>query len=325
MRIPPCLGLILLVGVPILPAQQPEPTKVLIAFSSYRERPKHPLIYFYEHDGVANGKIVGSVGTPRSADASGRPVLSQDGRYCVFTFEVENKTSKILCWDRKEQKLVELPTINDSPNALLMPSVSGDGNLIAFVGWNRPGGPGPGYHVFLYDRPANKLIDLPGLNSQAFDDRLPALSGDGRFLAFVSNRKGGAGLTDLYVYDRTERKLVTLPGLNTPCTELEPSLNIDGSLIAFTSERPDGAGGRDIYLFDRKAGKYLPLPNLNTPAHECSPSLSGDGRYIAFVSERVDGEGDRDIYLYDRRTARLLPTPGLNSKTEDFDPCVVSR
>src|SRR6516165_5573838 len=150
-RIAPCLGIILIAGLQFLAAQEPAPAKLLIAFSSYRDRPKHPLIYFYEHDGVANGKIVGSVGTPRSADAAGRPVLSQDGRYCVFTFEVENKTSKILCWDRKEQKLVELPTINDSPNALLMPSVSGDGNLIAFVGWNRPGGPGPGYHVFLYD------------------------------------------------------------------------------------------------------------------------------------------------------------------------------
>jgi Tol biopolymer transport system component len=319
----PCLGVVLIASTAFLSAQQPPPAKLLIAFSSYRERPKHPNIFFYEHDGVATGKIVGSVGTPRSADASGKPALSKDGRYCVFTFEVENQTSKILCWDRKEQKLVELPTINDSPNALLMPSVSSDGNLIALAGWNRPGGPGPGYHVFLYDRPAKKLVDLPGLNSQAFDDRQPALSGDGRFLAFVSNRKGGAGLTDLYLYDRKESKLVSVPELNSKYTELEPSLNADGSLIAFASERPDGAGGRDIYLFDRKAGKYLSLPNLNTAAHEYSPSLSGDGRFIAFVSERVDGDGDRDIYLYDRQTQKLLPTPGLNSKTEDFDPCVI--
>jgi Tol biopolymer transport system component len=318
-----CLGVTLIASTTFLSAQQPPPAKLLIAFSSYRERPKHPSIFFYEHDGVASGKIVGSVGTPRSADASAKPALSKDGRYCVFTFEVENQTSKVLCWDRKEQKLVEIPTINDSPNALLMPSVSSDGNLIAFAGWNRPGGPGPGYHVFLYDRPAKKLVDLPGLNSQAFDDRQPALSGDGRFLAFVSNRKGGAGLTDLYLYDRKESKLASVPELNSKYTELEPSLNADGSLIAFTSERPDGAGGRDIYLFDRMAGKYLSLPNLNTASHEYSPSLSGDGRFIAFVSERVDGDGDRDIYLYDRQTQKLLPTPGLNSKTEDFDPCVI--
>src|SRR5436305_13584076 len=151
-----------------------------------------------------------------------------------------------------------MPMINDSPHALLGPAVSSDGNLIAFAGWSRPGGPGPGYHVFLFDKSAKKLVDLPGLNSQAFDDRMPALSGDGRFLAFASNRKGGAGLTDLYLYDRQEGKLLPLPGVNTKSSELEASLSADGSLLAFASERPDGLGGRDIYLFDRTAGKYVP-------------------------------------------------------------------
>lgn len=317
-----CLGLLLIV-LPVRSTQPGAPTKLLIAFSSYRERPKHPNIFFYEHDGVASGKIVGSVGTSRSADASGQPALSHDGRFCAFTFEIENKTSRIYFWDRKEQKLIDLPEVNASPNALLAPSLSADGNLLTFCGWNRPGGPGAGYHVFLLDRSAKALVDLPGLNSQASDERMPVLSGDGRFVAFVSNRRGGAGLTDLYLYDRRESKLLAVPGLNTPATELEPSLNGDGSLLAFASERPGGMGGRDIYLFDRLGGKYLPLPGLNTPAHEISPSLTADGRFLAFVSERIDGEGDRDIYLYDRHTQKLLPTPGLNSKTEDFDPCVI--
>jgi hypothetical protein len=47
-------------------AQQPAadpPKRLLIAFSSYRDRPKHAQVYFYEHDGVAKGKIVGSIDT----------------------------------------------------------------------------------------------------------------------------------------------------------------------------------------------------------------------------------------------------------------------
>jgi len=323
-KILPCLLIAGAVVVPTAPAQKSAPSKLLIAFASYRERPKHSHIYFYEHDGVAGGKIIGSVGTPRARDsAEGHPSLSQDGRYCAFTYEIENQTSKVMCWDRKEQRLIDLPVINDSKNAVLRPSFSSDGNLIAFCNWNRQGGPGPGYHVFLFDKSAKKLLDLPGLNSQAFDDRMPALSGDGRFVAFTSNRKGGAGLTDIYLYDRKESKNLSLAGLNSKFSDVEPSLNADGSLIAFASERPDGVGGRDIYLFDRAAGKLLPLPGLNTPAHEYSPGLSPDGRFIAFVSERVEGEGDRDIYLYDRQTQKLLPTPGLNSKAEDFDPSVV--
>jgi Tol biopolymer transport system component len=308
--------------------QKAPATRLLIAFASYRERPKHPNIFFYEHDGVGVGKIVGKVGTPRNvASAEGHPSLSRDGRFCAFTYELENNTGRIYFWDRKEQKLLEHPVLNSSPNAQMGPSLSADGNLIAFSAWGRPGAGGQGWHVFLYDRSsAAKMVDLPGLNSPTAEDRLPALSGDGRWLAFTSNRKGGVGLTDVYLYDRRsgQGKLLPLPGLNSPHMDAEPSLSADGNLVAFASDRPGGRGGRDIYLFDRAAGKFLALPGLNSAAHEYSPSLSPDGRFIAFVSERLGGEGERDIYLYDRQTQKLLPTPGLNSRAEDFDPCVVT-
>ena len=325
----PCfrfLGLLLAASLGLvvaLSAQNPPGSRLLIAFASYRDRPKHPNVFFYEHDGIASGKIVGKVGTPIGATAEGHPSLSHDGRYCAFTFELENNTGQIYFWDRKGQKLVEHPGLNDSPNAQMGPSLSRDGNLIAFSAWGRPGAMGQGWHVFLYDRAAKKLLDLPELNSHIYEDRLPVLSGNGRWLAFSSNRKGGAGLTDVYLYDRRERKLVDLASLNSRYQDTEPSLSADGNLIAFTSDRREGRGGRDIYLFDRSAGKFVPLPGLNTEAHEYSPSLSPDGRFIAFVSERLGGEGERDIYLYDRHVQKLLPTPGLNSKTEDFDPCVI--
>ncbi len=325
MRFLCCLVVSLIAAGSLLPeSSNPPPAgKVLIAFSSYRERPKHPNIFFYEHDGKAEGKIVGSVGTPRGvASADAHPSLTLAGRWCAFTFELENQTGRIYCWDVKENKQVETPGINASPNAQMSPSLSADGNLIAFTAWNRPGQPGQGWHVFLYDRSAKKLLDLPGLNSQAFEERMPSLSGDGRWLAFSSNRKDGVGLTDIYLYDRKESKVLAMPELNSPGSDVEPSLSADGNLITFASDRPGGQGGRDVYLFDRSAGKFLPLPGLNSAAHEHSPSLSPDGRFLAFVSERSGGEGQRDIYLYDRQERKLLPTPGLNSKTEDFDPCV---
>src|SRR6266480_4960954 len=85
--------------------------------------------------------------------------------------------------------------------------------LIAFGSYrDRPKHP----NIFFYDRGAKKTVELPGLNIQSFEDRLPALSGDGRWLAFTSNRKGGVGLTDIYLYDRKESKLLDLPKLNSP-------------------------------------------------------------------------------------------------------------
>src|SRR4051794_31815077 len=48
------------------PAQKAPASRLLIAFGSYRDRPKHPNIFFYEHDGIGSGKIVGKVGTERN-------------------------------------------------------------------------------------------------------------------------------------------------------------------------------------------------------------------------------------------------------------------
>jgi Tol biopolymer transport system component len=319
-----CL-LCLVLAVPLV-AAGPDPApggpKLLIAFASYRERPRHPKVYFYEHDGVAHGKIVGSVDAVNQR-SDYHPSLSHDGRYCAFASELENQTGRIQLWDVKDKKLIELPRINDTPNAQMGPSLSADGGLLAFTAWNRPGA-SPRWDVLLYDVAAKKLLDLPNLNTPAFDERMPALSGDGRFLAFASNARGGVGLTDIFLYDRGAKKVLTLPELNSKGMDVEPSLSADGNLIAFVSDRPGGRGGRDVYLFDRAAGKFLPLPGLNSVAHEQSASLSPDGRFIAFVSERLGGEGERDIYLYDWQAQRLLPTPGLNSRQEDFDPCVVT-
>lgn len=298
--------------------------KLLISFASYRDRPKYPQIFFYEHDGIAAGKITGTVASSRGvASAEAHPWLTGDAKFCAFTFELENKTSKIHFWDLAEKKLIDLPKINDSPNAVLSPSMSADGNLICFSSLSRPMGAGLGYHVYLYDRAAKTLIDLPGLNTPATEERMPKLSADGRWIVFVSTRKAGMGLSDIYLYDRKEAKLVDLPGLNAPATDVEPSVSGDGNLIAFASDRAGGKGSRDIQVYDRAAKKLLELPGLNSAGPEYTPCLSPDGAYLVFVSERIGGEGERDIYLYECKTSKLLPTPGLNSKTEDFDPSVI--
>jgi Tol biopolymer transport system component len=319
-RLFPLLAFVALIGAQ--PHDQAPKHKLLVAFSSYKDRPKHPQISFYEHDGVSQGKIAGSIDTVTNR-SDYHPSLSLDGRYCTFASELENQTSKIFLYDREEKRLIDLPQINASPNALLHPTLSGDGKWLAFAGWNRPGA-SQRWDIALYDVAAKKFADLPGCNSPKFDERMPCFSTNGRLLAFTSNAKEGVGVSDVYLYDREAGKVVTLAEMNSPHMDITPSLNSDGTLIAFASDRPGGQGGRDIYLFDRTAKKFLPLAGLNSVAHEQTPSLSPDGRYIAFVSERRSGLGERDIYLYDRQAQKLLPTPGLNSKREDIDPCLIT-
>jgi Tol biopolymer transport system component len=324
------LFLVVAVVPPAAHAQDPAPAKLLIAFASVRERraPPYPKIYFYEHDGVASGKIVGSIDTigteVNKSRADMHPSLSHDGRFCAFSGQMGiTDGARIEVWDRQEKKLLDLPELNVSKDVHQMtPSMTADGKHIFFSAWNRPGGT-PRWGVYHYDTTAKKLIDLPGLNGTVFDQRMPAISADGKVLAHASNAKNGVGLTDVFLYDMADKKVVLLPEMNSKNMDIQPALSGDGRLIAFSSDRPGGQGGRDIYLYDRIDRKFQPLPDLNSPGPEQSPSLSADGRYLAFVSERPGGSGERDVYLYDRQTRKLLPTPGLNSKDDDFDPCVI--
>jgi Tol biopolymer transport system component len=324
----------LLVLGALLPAAaaQPAPakTKLLLAFASTRERrdPPYPKIYFYEHDGVSHGKLLGAVesitkGT-NNTRADMHPSLSHDGRFCAFSAQIGILDgARIAIWDRKEGKLLDLAAIQESPKIHQMgASLSGDGKLVAYSAWARPGGSAR-WGVFLYDVAARKSVEVRKLNRDTSDQRMPALSGDGRLLAYASNRPGGVGSTDIYLFDLAAARDLPLPGMNSKGLDLQPALSGDGRLVAFSSDRPGGAGGRDIYLYDRAVGKLLELPGLNSEAAEQSPSLSADGRYLAFVSERLGGAGERDIYLYDRAVGKLLPTPGLNSKEDDFDPCLI--
>jgi Tol biopolymer transport system component len=321
--------LVCLSGVTAQPAPDSFTPKLLIAFASVRERraPPYPRVFFYEHDGVSKGKLVGLVESVTQGDQKTRsdmhPSLSRDGRYCAFSAQMGPVNgARIEIWDRTEKKLLPT-TLNDGADVHRMtPSLTDDGKFVAFSAWAQPGG-NPRWGVYLYDLTAKKLIDLPKLNGETTDQRQCALSGDGRYLAYASNVRGGVGLTDVWMYDLKEKQVIALPEMNSKFTDMQPSLSADGRLIAFTSDRPGGQGGRDIYLYDRIKKTFLPLPGLNSSAHEQSPSLSADGRYLAFVSERLGGSGERDVYLYDRVAQKVLPTPGLNSKDDDYDPCVI--
>ncbi len=305
------------------PAQETLPSgqRLLIAYGSYKDRGKYPTVTFYEHDGNVSGKVVGTI-PPDNLRSDSHPSLSHDGKYCVFTSEVENLTSRIFLWDVAVKKILDLPVVNDSPNSLQHSALSGDGRVLAFAAWNRPGASNR-WDIVTFDI-GSKQLQSPALwNAPATDERMPALSGDGLLIAFVSNSSEGGAVADIHLWDHKAAVEVPLPGLNSPSRDVEPSLSADGRWIAFVSDRPGGSGARDVYLYDRQSSQLVPLPGLNSVAQEQMPSLSPDGRYLAFVSERRAGVGERDVFVYDRMAARLLATPDLNSAREEIDPCII--
>lgn len=314
------LGLLCLALVTAADGQSTAP-KLVIALSSFRDRPLHPRLYFYEHDGTGQASQIGAIKAVR-VRVDTHPSLPLGARYCAYASELENNFGNIRVWDLKEKKQLEdLPGLRtEAPE--MEPCISHDGKWMVFAGWNRKGGPG-GWNLFLYDFLKKQPVELPCNTDE--DERSPAISGEGRWIVFVSGRPGGQGLDDLYLFDRQAGKLVELPSINTPQRESDPAISADGRFIAFTSDRPGGEGSRDIYLYDRQQSGLVALPGLNGIGIDQTPALSPDARYLAFVAERITGLGERDVYLYDREKQALIPTPGLNTKAEDFDPALTYR
>lgn len=129
-----------------------------------------------------------------------------------------------------------------------------------------------------------------GINSQSTDQQ-PAYSGDGRYLAFASDR---ANNRDVYLYDLQRQRLVPLPNLNrSDSSQEQPALSADGQLIAYVSTE---RGRSDIFVYDRTTQRSQ-LLTANIRGSTRHPAITGHGRYVAFESSRL---GQWHIEIYDR-------------------------
>jgi Tol biopolymer transport system component len=132
--------------------------------------------------------------------------------------------------------------------------------------------------------------DFTSLNSR-YTDQQPALSGDGKLLAFITDR---AGRQELVVYDLEQRQFLPLPGLNQGNAVIEsPSLSRTGRYIVYLSSR---RGRPEIELYDRLT-RNIQILTIGYPGWVRHPRIDPDGRYITFESGR---KGQWDIEIFDR-------------------------
>lgn len=298
-----------------------KPARLRIAFASNREHYWYPRIVVYDHDGHSQGQVWKVLSSPEKR-LDHQPTLNSKGTICIYGWEAEGGVGQLQRWNLEANASFDLGEVGKSPAALFSPSLSADGNLLAFTAWRRAGASNR-WDVHLWDLEHGQALPLPGLNHPDFDERRVSLSGDGRCLAFTTNARDGRGLTDIWMYDRISGQTDRLPEMNSPAAETYPSLSHDGRLLAFVSDRAEGRGGMDVYLFDRQTRTIVDLPELNSVGQEQSVSLSGSGRYLAFVSERFEGAGEQDVFLYDRQNGGLLTTPGLNTDRDEYDPFLI--
>lgn len=154
-------------------------------------------------------------------------------------------------------------------------------------------------------------VATPTLNTP-YQEQQPALSGDGRLLAFSSNRAGSQGL---YLYDLQARRGIELPGLNRRGAIAEsPSLSFSGRYLVYVSQM----GGRTaLMLYDRATNRSEFLAQ-GYPGQVRDPAISPEGRFIAFQGDR---RGQWDIELIDRGSKTELDlAPGSPATSAPVQP-----
>lgn len=114
------------------------------------------------------------------------------------------------------------------------------------------------YYTYKTGKGWSKAQMLP-FCSPDFNTGHAALSPDEQTLYFASDRKGGAGGTDLYrVYKRgegwgTPENLG--PSINTGGNEMFPFISSEGTMLWFSSDAYPGLGGLDIYSVPLAGGE----------------------------------------------------------------------
>ncbi len=159
---------------------------------------------------------------------------------------------------------------------------------------------GVGLMVLLAGCDAFKRPEPPATLNSRYNDQQPALSGDGRWLALVSNRNNS---NEILLYDLRSERFLDLPGLNQGNIIVEsPSLSRTGRYLVYISS---AQGRPDVALYDR-ATRRSELLTQSYRNWVRNPQISADGRYIVFETAR---RGQWDIEVLDRGPLIELDIP----------------
>jgi len=190
--------------------------------------------------------------------------------------------------------------------------------------------------VFVHDRVtgATTMVSVtPGGTDGNDDSDTPAISADGRYVAFVSWASNlVAGDTnwqsDVFVRDRvtgaTTRVSVASDGTQANGLNRTPMISADGRYVAFPSEASnlvagDTNGKPDVFVRDRVTGATtrVSVTNAGSQANGNSgrPAINADGRYVAFESDAsnlVAGDTNAKMTCSCATGSRraLRPSPG---------------
>ena len=200
--------------------------------------------------------------------------------------------------------------------------------------------------------PSTERVDVDSSGQQAdagvSSSARPAISADGRYVAFTSNDQtlvpnDTNNSVDVFVHDRltgvTEMVSVDSNGDHHPNASGggDPSMSSDGRFVAFASRAalaPGTTEGNkdDVFVRDRlkQTTEVVSIGPDGTHGNGYSetPWISSGGRFVAFTSDATnlvpdDTDGVIDVFLHDRLTG-ITSRVGVEGSTNDTSRVVVS-
>lgn len=281
-------------------------------------------------------------------------LVSNDGQVVVFTTSDDNLVAggtnfanDVYAHDfaTGETKRISVSSGGGQANAACdQPTISADGRFVAFSSSasNLVAGDTNGKSdVFLHDRATGTTtrVSLSSSGEEGDNPSMdPALSADGRYLAFLSAASNfntiGADQWEVYVRDLqtgvTDHVSMDMNGQPADLSADAPSLSDDGRFVVFSSIATDLVPGdtnnaQDVFVRDRLAGTTERVsldPDGNQTgapgAQALGARISNDGRYVVFWSDAGnvvpwDSNGYTDVFMRDLQentTVRLSEGPG---------------
>ena len=279
-------------------------------------------------------------GTAGNGD-SNAPAISDDGSLVVF----ESRATNLVAGDTNGSPDVFLYDVQTGETALISkapdgspgnggsydPGISGNGRYViyrSFAANLAPGDADPNSDIFVFDLDTGitELVSVASDGTKSNGACLyPAISGDGRFVAFYSTASNLVtgdtnGYADIFVRDRqlgiTTRASVSSDGTEADYPSHQVVVSSDGGLVVYFSGAsnlvPDDTNTEmDVFVHDLQTRETtrVSVASDGTQANGYSrnPSISVDGRYVAFSSNAnnlVQGDTNKqpDIFVHDRLT-----------------------